>query len=138
MVEILGPELRVHDPAGELVDAREVGAVRLVVAVVAGPEEHEAAPVGLDLRSVGATLLGADRPRVGRGVPLGGGDVSVEPDVPVDAVLAGRGVEVLADVAAVGHVLPPRPRLERKAQREDVAVTADARVPEQVPGAADA
>ena len=50
-----------------------------------------------------------------------------------DVVLV-RGVgEVLPDVFAVGDGLLAEPRLERKAQREDVAVGAHTRVAEQIP-----
>ena len=60
-----------------------------------------------------------------------------EPDVPVDAELGDGLAEVLHDRWAVGDRLVVHPRLEREAQRVHVAVGADARVSEQVPGAAD-
>jgi hypothetical protein len=56
----------------------------------------------------------------------------------VDAVLTRGLGEVFADVVAVGNVLGAPPGLIREAQREDVAVGADAGIPEEVPGTADA
>ena len=64
--------------------------------------------------------------------------MAVEPDVAVDAVLVGGGGQVLADVFAVGDAFLPRPRLERKAQRENAAVGTHPGVAEQVPRPADA
>ena len=45
VVEVLGPELRVDDLAGEVGDAGDVAAQRFVVVVVAGAENHEASVV---------------------------------------------------------------------------------------------
>ncbi len=62
----------------------------------------------------------------------------VEADFPVDAVL-GRGLaDIVQDLRSVGDRLRLGPWLERIAQREHVAVGADAGIAEQVPGAADA
>ena len=56
----------------------------------------------------------------------------------VDAVL-GRGLaDVIQDPRPVGDRLGLGPRLERIAEREHVAVGADAGIAKQVPGAADA
>src|SRR5438477_6592377 len=55
----------------------------------------------------------------------------------VDAVL-GRGLaHVIEDARAVGDRLRLGPRLERIAEREHVAVGADAGIAEEIPGAAD-
>lgn len=52
--------------------------------------------------------------------------------------MAGGVGEVVANVATVGDVLGPGPRLEGQAEGEDVTVGPDARVPEEIPRAADA
>jgi hypothetical protein len=59
-----------------------------------------------------------------------------EPDLPVDAVLGSRLAHVVEDARAVGDRLRLGPRLEGITEREHVAVGADARIPEQIPGAA--
>ena len=129
-----GPRARTADaPRRRRWASREVGCVALVVRVVAAAEEHEPGPVGLRR----AVLLYLHRPGVGGRVPVRGAHQAAEPDVGVDAVLAGGGRHVLADVVTVGHALLAGPRLPREAQREDAAVAAHARVPEQIPGAAD-
>src|SRR5664279_2977295 len=62
----------------------------------------------------------------------------VEADLLVDAVL-GRGLaDIVQNLRPIGDCLRLGPWLERIAQREHVAVGADAGVAEQVPGAADA
>src|SRR5258708_16638578 len=62
----------------------------------------------------------------------------VEADIAVDVVL-GRGLaDVIQNVRPVGDRLRLGPRLERIAEREHVAIGADAGIAKQVPGAADA
>ena len=106
---------------------------RRVVVVVTRAEEQKATAIGLRL----AVLPGPHGPGVGRRIPVGRSDMRVEPDVFVDAVLAGRLGQVFADVLAIRNGFWPVPRLERIAEREDVAVRPDAGVAEQVPGPAD-
>src|ERR1700751_2833690 len=61
-----------------------------------------------------------------------------EADLRIQAVL-GRGLaHIVQDTRAVRDRLRLGPRLERIAEREHVAVGADAGIAEQVPGAADA
>src|SRR5262249_9888950 len=60
-----------------------------------------------------------------------------EPDLSVDAVLGSGLAHIVEDARAVGDRLRLGPRLEGIAQREHVAVGADAGVAKQVPGAAD-
>jgi hypothetical protein len=55
----------------------------------------------------------------------------------VDTLLTRRFVEVFQNRRAVGNRLRQRPRLEAVAKRVHVAVRADARIAEQIPGAAD-
>ena len=61
----------------------------------------------------------------------------MEADRPVDAVLARRVADVLADRRAVCDRLRARPRPERVAEREHVRVRSDAGEAEQVPRPAD-
>src|SRR5262245_23851073 len=62
----------------------------------------------------------------------------MKPDIPVDAVL-GRGLpHIVEDVRPVRDRLRLGPRLEGIAEREHVAVGADAGIAKQIPGAADA
>ena len=131
VVDVVAPELRMHQLAAEALDARPVGRVALVVPVVARAREQE--PAGhLDrLAAVGALHL--DGPaRIGRG-PLRGHDAVLEADLPVDSVLARRGADVVEDRRAVRDRLRSRPGTERVAEREHVRVRADAREAEQVP-----
>src|SRR6266403_1100200 len=61
----------------------------------------------------------------------------VEADVLVDAVFGCRLAHVIENPRPVGDRLGLGPRLERIAEREHVAVGADAGITKQVPGAAD-
>src|SRR6476619_1248801 len=56
----------------------------------------------------------------------------------VDAILDRRLPNVIEDVRPVGDRLRLRPRLERIAEREHVAVGADPGIAKQIPCAADA
>src|ERR1019366_2811708 len=62
----------------------------------------------------------------------------VETDLLVDAVIGGGLADVIQNPRSVGDRLRLGPWLERVAQREHVAVGADAGIAEQIPGAADA
>ena len=61
----------------------------------------------------------------------------VEADFPVDAVVGGGLADVIQDSRPVRDRLRLGPWLERIAQREHVAVGADAGIAKQIPGAAD-
>ena len=135
VVQIAGPVLGVNDRPRESLGSGEVRRIALVVAVVAGAHEQEAAgePHGLPrVRS-----LGFHRPaRVGRR-PLGVHHPVVEADPAVDAPIARRVTDVLEDRRPVGDGLGVLPRPKRIPQGVHVGVRADPRVAEQVPGAAD-
>src|SRR5690606_12489624 len=60
----------------------------------------------------------------------------LEADVLVDAVLSGGLVHILPDRGPIGDGLLFRARLERIAEREHVAVRADAGIAKEIPGAA--
>src|SRR5437773_397118 len=62
----------------------------------------------------------------------------VEADLLVDPVLAGGLAHVVEDRGTVGDRLRVFPGTKRVPQRVHVRVRADARIPEQVPRAADA
>ena len=134
IVERVRPVLWMHHLPGEVLDPPEVRRVRLVVVVIAGCAVQEPAPIG----SVRSVLFSADRPGVGGRVPVGGPDVGVEADMFGDAVLVGGVHQVLPDLVAAGDGMLMGPRLEREAQREDVAVGANTRVAEQIPRPAQA
>ena len=134
-LEVDGPLLGVDHPAVEVLHALEIGLVAAVVAVVAGAVEVEVA--GDDHGLAGVAALGGDGPAGVVGRPLGRHDPMVEPDLLVDPGL-GRGVaDVGEDLVAVGDGLLALPGAERVAEGEHVRVGPDARVAEQVPGAAD-
>ena len=109
--------------------------VALVVVVVAAAHEQEAAGQRHGLAAVAALHLHGPA-RVGAR-PLGAHDPVPEADLALDAVLAGGLAHVVEDRRTVGDRLGLRPGPERVAEREHVRVRADARVAEQVPGAAD-
>ena len=134
VVQILRPVLRVNDGAREVLDAGELGRVGIVVVVVAGAEEDEAAAVALGLAFFGDV----HGPGVGGGIPIGGTHLSAETDVGIDTVLVGGVIHVVADLVAVGDVLLTGPGFPWPAQGEDRGVRAHARVAEQIPGATDA
>ena len=122
----------------ELLEAGDLGVVRLAVAVVARAHEQV---VARDRHRLGRPVAGGALGRHGpRGVvarPLGATHGVTEADVPVDAELGDGLAQVVHDRRAVGDRLGRRPRLEPVAERVHVAVGPHARVAEQVPRAAD-
>ena len=95
VVEVLGPELRMDDLAGEALGALELRREALVVAVVAAAQVEEVAGQAHGLARVGA--LGLDRPaRVARR-PRGAHHAMAEADLALDVVLARR----LPDVSRI-------------------------------------
>ena len=109
-----------------------VGAIALLVVVVAAAQEQERAG---DLCCV-PLLSMLQGPAVLRVRPVGADDLLVEPDVLVDAVHGRGALDVVEDRLAVGDGLALGPRTEAETQRVHVGVGTDARVAEQVPGAA--
>jgi hypothetical protein len=93
VVEILGPELRVHDFPGEVLDARDHGGERLIVVVVAGAHKHKAA-----LECLGrAVRVDGERPGLLGRRPVGGIDLVPELDFLVDAIHGSRLLDVFDD-----------------------------------------
>ena len=131
VVGVLGPELRMHDLAPEAIDAVELGRVALVVAVVAGAGEEEAARQLGGLTGVGAFDLHGPARIVRR--PLGADDAVVVADLVVDPMLPRRLADVVQDRSAVDDRPRPAPRAERIAEREHVRVRADAGIAEELP-----
>ena len=138
VVEVVGPELWLHDRAPVGVDAGENRLVAVVVVVVAraGVQEVAGEPARRG-RAVGVLVLQGQRPPRLLGGPVGADDLGAEPDLLVDAVLGGGLAHVPQDRRPVGDRLRLAPRLERVAECEHVGVRPDAGVAEQVPGAAD-
>ena len=92
----------------------------------------------ISVRALARGALGLHGPARLRRRPRRALDAMVEADLLVDAVL-GRGLaHIVQDPRPVGDRLRLGPRLERIAEREHVAVGADAGIAKQVPGAADA
>src|SRR6185312_4165165 len=139
VVDVLGPFLRMHDAAGEISRAIELRRVARLVSVISRAHEQEIAGEAHELgRALSCRALDLDGPaRVGRR-PRRALDAMAEADVLLDAVL-GRGLaHVVQDLRPVGDRLRIGPRLEGIAEREHVAVGADAWIAKQIPGAADA
>src|SRR4051812_19940110 len=129
-----------HDPSAEIVAAREFRRVARFVFVISRAHEQEIAGEAHDFRSAlaVATALGLNGPaRLVRGPrrPL---DAVVEVNFLIDSVFGGGLAHIVQDPRPVGDRLWLGPWLERITQREHVAVGADAGIPEQVPGAANA
>ena len=132
VVEVLGPLLGVHDPAGEALGARELGRVALVVAVVAAAHEEE----------VAGEAHGPRRCRRARPPPS-----SARPCSTTRPARRGGWKRILAldpvlgrsrgrSRGSTGRRRSPslRPGLERVAEGVHVGVRADAGVAEEVPG----
>ena len=136
VVDVLGPFLRVHDPARETLAARKLRRVAFVVAVVAAAHQHEARPDPHLLAAVLAKCV--HRPQRARAVELRAQRAVLEADLLLDAVFRRRLAHVGEDRRPVRDRLRLRPRPERVAERVHVRVRADARVAEQVPRPSDA
>ena len=117
------------DAAFELGLAGPFRPVACGVIIIAAGEVQEGAGEG--------ALISLDRPTARLRRPAGRGDAGVEPDAVENAEFARRVLDILADIAAADDRLVLRPGAEREAQGIHVGVGADARIAEQVPGAAD-
>mmetsp|Transcript_21135 Transcript_21135/g.65224 ORF Transcript_21135/g.65224 Transcript_21135/m.65224 type:complete len:480 (-) Transcript_21135:201-1640(-) len=126
-IDVLGPELRVHDPAFELLFSREAGPVRFRVGVVALAEDQKAA---LQFRRGVRQLHG---PAVRRGVEGRRRDAVVVADVRSEAVLVHGVSEVAQDVLCGTKIRVVAPRLEIERHRHHVRVAPDPRILEQRP-----
>src|SRR6202011_800209 len=118
--------------------AGELRRITFLISVIAGAHEQEIAGEAHSLRpAIARAALGLHGPaRIGRR-PRRALDPVMEADFLVDAVLRRRLADVIQNPRSVGNCLRFGPWLERIAQREHVAVGADAGITEQIPGAAD-
>src|SRR5690606_14921510 len=133
VIEIFRPELRMDDLALEIVAAWKFRGVALVVTVIAAAHQQELAGKGDFLLADG----GPHGPLAVFARPVTAYVLVLETDVRRDDFIAGHVVDVLANVGAVGDGLLVDPRTEIVAEGEHVGIGTDARVTEQVPGAAD-
>ncbi|SHV57789.1 Uncharacterised protein [Mycobacteroides abscessus subsp. abscessus] len=133
-IQVIWPMLGMDQSPGELLHPREFRGVAVVVVVVAGAQVQE---LGAVSRRAGRGV-DAHRPDVGIGPEIGAGDLGREGDMPVDVVVAGRVLQIVANVRAIGDGVAFMPGVVPETERIDIAVGADSGVAEQVPGPADA
>ena len=134
-VEAFGPGLGVHDGAGEVGHAGEVGQVPVVVAVVpAAGEEEGGGELEVSLVSVRSAVMRQSESGVDQS---GRGDPVVEADVGIDAGFPGGVLDVLQYRVAVSDRLLAIPGPERVTQGVHVRVGTDAGIAEEVPGPSD-
>ncbi len=134
-VEVRRPMLGVHDLPGEVLAAGEVGAVALVVAVVAGAHVQEGA--GQPHLLAGVAAARGHRPARLLGGPAGADRPVGEADPLLHPVGLGGVADIAEDRGSVGDPTGILPGAEGIAHREHVGVRADAGIAEQVPGAPD-
>ncbi len=130
-VEAIGPVLRMHHQAGEVLAARPGRLVALVVSVVARAQVEEAARPGGPRAGLG--VLDRHGPPGLLAGPVRAEHPRVVADLPVDAVGGRRFPEVAENIRAACDRLGVLPRAERVTEGEHVRVRPDAGEPEQVP-----
>ena len=135
VVEIVRPVLRMDERAGEIVLARQLGTVALVVVVVPGAHDEEVTRPRLGRAAAFVDCGNGPSAVVAR--PAGVGRLAAEGDVLGHAVLGRGRVDVVADRRPVREHLGIEPRPEVEAEGVHVRVRPHARVPEQIPGTAD-
>ena len=128
--------LRMDAAAGEPLGAGEGRQIARVVVVIARAADEVATRVVARLAR--RLVHRGHRPATLGGRPVSADDLQPVLDLLVDAVLDGGVGDVLADRRPVGQHLQLLPRPELVAEGEHVRIGADARVAEQVPGAAEA
>ena len=134
-VQILRPLLRMHDASPESLLALEARRMAALIAVVAAAHQQEVAG------EAGRAAIPAPRFQRPLGVgaaPGGGLNLMLEADLLHQPIFLGGFPNVSEDGRAVGDGLRLPPGLEGITQGVHVAVGADARIAEQIPGAADA
>ena len=112
--------------------ALKLGLIALVIAVVARTHQQEAAAVAPD------TFGRVDRqlPLAALATPVSGNELLTKTDAVADAVLICGLVHVAQNRGPVGDAFFRFPRFEIVSQGMHVTVGANARIPKQVPGAA--
>jgi hypothetical protein len=141
VVEVLGPELRVHDLALKPLGTGELRCVPGLVVVVAraAPQQAAGDRPGLRLAAGRACRdLDGHGPALVAGVPGRRDDLVAVADQSVDAVLLRDGAQVVEDQRTVGQRGVAGPGTPAVAEGEHVGVRADAGVAEEVPRAAEA
>ena len=133
IIQIFRPLLRMDDLAPETLRALEMRRVAACVIVIAAAHIEERAG---DMARL-AILLDLQRPLSVFGGPARRHHLATEANMPVDSEFL-RGVDdITADRLAIGDGAIARPGVEGKAQRIHVRIRTDARIAEQIPGAAD-
>jgi hypothetical protein len=127
--------LRVHHLAGKALPPREFRCVALVVTVVAAGAEEPSAAHG-DLFA-GVEAFNLDQPARILGGPGRFDHLVAEADRLPYAVLGDRLLEVSHDCVSAGNCLLVLPCLELVAERVQVGVGANPRVPKQIPRSTD-
>ena len=133
-VDVVGPLLGMHDATLEGLDAREMRRVTVFVVVVAGAHEEK---VAAQLQGLGALAIDVDRPGAVERGPARAADTVAEADVPIDAELAHRLVQIGADGVGIADRLGGGPGFEAESEGIHVGVGADAGIAKQVPGPTD-
>ena len=119
-IDVVGPLLGMHDAALELLDARKVRHVAVLVVVVAGAHEEK---VATQLQGLGALAIDVDRPGAVEADELGVADASDCAGLPETAL------GLLAVVVSDGSVptslsAPPQAASKAAAEAASVAVAA--------------
>ena len=124
-----------HDLALEIVPTGKFGGIARIVAVVTGRSDQVARPPGLGLAA--GLMAGGDRPGGALPIPVGACDLALETDMRGHAIFLGGFLHIALDRGAVGQDLGLAPGPELVAKGRHVRIRADARIAEQIPGAAD-
>ena len=132
VVEVLGPQLRVHDRALEVLPALEVRRVTGRVVVIAGRTEQ---PVAGDVPLL-TVALQCHRPLRSATAEVGLEHLVAEVDSPTEIVVVDDFLEIRQNLVRVSDGVIGSPRLELVAECVQIGVRPDTRVAEQVPGAA--
>ena len=128
IIDIFLPELGMDDGAGEILHAREVGHIAMLIAIIARAHHQEIAGVTGAL-PVG-TGLGAHRPACRLAIPIGMRHPGAEMDLRLNPVALGRVGDVFADRRTIGKHLAIGPGPEGEAKCVHVAIGSNARIAE--------
>ena len=134
VLEVIGPAMRVGDPAPESLGPLELRQVALVVGEVAASRPRRSrrscctvSPVSVRSTSTSQRDSAEDHSILD--------DALIEADPAIDPALLGRLADVGEDRVAVGERPRPLPGLEPEAEGVDVGIAANAGIAVEVPGA---